>query len=112
MQSGSDYEVRIKIEVNSHGDFTYSPAVKRIKPGQVVTWECPQGPFSISFQSKSPFTHLDFQSPRNDKVWMATTHESGALPGPGHFHYTVAVFFIAEGRVFQDAGCPEIIVTT
>lgn len=101
-----DKENRISISVTPDGDFTYAPSVKHVQAGQMVIWVSTQGPFTISFKDGTPFGQLNFHSVRGEEGWFVTTREAGK--GSGHFHYAVAI--VAEGRVFMDAGCPEIIV--
>lgn len=98
----------VNISVSPQGDFTYSPSVKHVEPGQVLIWESAQGPFSISFKEGTPFGQLNFHSVKGEEGWLIITGEVRKGGGPGHFHYAVAIY--TEGRVFMDAGCPEIIV--
>ena len=110
MPNGPTNATRITIKVASSGDFTYDPSVKRLVAGQTVTWACSQGPFSIAFQEGSPFDKLDYHSAKSDKEWSVTTSAVANTRGPGHFHYSVAIYIPGEDRVYLDAGCPEIII--
>ena len=107
----SNKDVKITIKVSGEGDFTYDPSVKRIKAGESITWVSSQGPFSISFKDGTPFEQLDFHSELAGKEWRISSGKLGALPGPGHFHYAVAVFSVKDETVYLDAACPEVIVT-
>ena len=108
MQNESTTAARITIKVNEEGEFTYEPSVKRLREGQPITWACSQGPFCISFQQGTPFDSMDFHGDEGPDGWTATSSEADVAGEAGHFHYAVAIFW--QGRVYMDAGCPEIIV--
>ena len=99
----------ITIKVNEHGDFTYDPSVKHVKPGETITWTSTQGPFAICFKDRTPFDHLNHHAIRGaeSNSWAVSSRPMRVTKS-GHFHYAVAIY--ADGKVFLDAGCPEIIV--
>ena len=101
----------ISIRVSEDGDFYYEPSVKNVKQGQSVTWTCAQGPFALSFKDQTPFAQLNLQATKGDSAnaWSVTSHPA-RVAAPGHFHYAVALY--VNGRVYLDAGCPEIVVGT
>ena len=105
----SDRDNVISIKVIDDGDFHYQPSVKHVRLGQTVTWTCNQGPFSISFKDRTPFgrTNLHATQPEGAEAWYVTSAPA-KTDDFGHFHYAVAVF--VHGKVFLDAGCPDIIV--
>ncbi len=111
-----DHPVVIEVKVNT-GDFTYYPALLNAKPGDTITWECKQGPFTISFAEGSPFGVVDIASSATAKegLWIASTRnilnrdgEIRDVPPHRVYHYQVAVF--AKDKVFMDSGCPGVKV--
>ena len=101
----------VSIRVNEDGDFCYDPSVKNIKRGQSVTWTSTQGPFALSFRSRTPVSQIHLQSKKagSANAWSITSRPA-KVSEPGHFHYAVALCM--DGKVYLDASCPEIVVGT
>lgn len=100
----------ISIRVSEDGDFYVEPSSKRLKPGQSITWTSSQGPFAISFTDQTPFSQVLFQGIKpadREGVWTVTSHP--VKPNaPGIFHYAVSIY--VNGRVYLEAGCPQVII--
>lgn len=96
----------ITIEVDDAGNFTYHPALLRVKRGQSVTFDSPHR-FRASFGSRTPFDGvLEFTNGTGGRV-TAKIDLGAAL---GVYKYGVVVLS-ADAQLFMDGFCPEIIVT-
>jgi len=96
----------IHIFVDARGNFTYVPALLRARVGNRVRWKSHNGPFIVSFPSRTPFGTVSHFQGTN-----VSTPEAGvaiAAGATGVYKYVVAVCR-PEG-VFIDAGCPEIMI--
>jgi len=96
----------ILVDVNpTSGDFLYNPSTLRIvnvTAAQII-FSSPHD-FAITFLDDTP-------------IGTMVVNSAGGIPTPpfnvtpgasGHYHYAVAMF--AAGRVYLDAGCPDIVI--
>ena len=101
--------VTIYLEPDDGGGMhiTYRPAVLHALPGDRIKWQCNDGPFVIEFKGQTPVGKVYIHSHPSHE-----TDPADAVipdhPRPGHYHYAVVVQ--TEGRLYIDAGCPEIII--
>jgi hypothetical protein len=98
---------QIKIEVDSQGNFTYSPSHLRVQREDTVNFVCPTGPFEVVFRDQSP----------GDKLFISSNDPNPSLEISEHapyriYHYAAAVYNPSASRVFIDAGCGDIGVDT
>ncbi len=102
--------VVIKVKGVNH-DFMYDPALLNANPGDTITWQCAEGPFTVSFPEGSPFGVVDIASSATATggLWIASTDGVILNVTPRRvYHYHVAVS--VKGEVFMDSGCPGVKV--
>jgi len=92
----------IRIEVDSNGDISYSPAVLRAKPGWQISWSAGGRPFTVLFLDKTPFDRQLFEGRKSPTV------PARLVGSVGRYRYAVAI--LQDDRILLDPDCPEIII--
>jgi len=97
-------EVKIAV-LNEAGDISYHPAVLHVCRRDVIRWTCESGPFTISFQEGSPLEEGRQLRSAAETQLLGTVSDKAER---GVHYYSVAASF--RGKIYLDAGCPEIII--
>ena len=100
----------IVIGVDSEtGDIHYSRSVMHAQKGEEIEWISSNGPFAVQFTGVSPLNQVGRRAVRNEArgLWVVRG-EVRTEAAPAAYPYVCAVY--TDGRVFVDAGCPEIII--
>lgn len=102
----------ITIEVASNGDFTYRPALLHADPGDSVSWFCNDGPFTVSFPERTPFSVVTIAGKKGQETKKEPFRKNVE---PGVYHYRVAVAVapnahaqLSAATVYMDSGCPGV----
>ena len=92
---------QITIEVDSNGQFRYSPTTCNVTSEDTVYWQTvpPTDAFVVKFLGQTPGDKLILRS--GDTLTIGDTL--------GDYHYGSAVTH--AGQIYIDAGCPDIVVT-
>lgn len=99
-------EVRITV-LNPAGDMTYSAAVQHVNRGARIDWTS-DGPIAVSFRDSPLDQGRQVRSDAPAGPVYTASATVGAAAKPGTYYYAVAA--VKDGRVYLDAGCPQIIV--
>ena len=97
--------------VNDKGDMAYGYSVLHASANDSITWTSETGPFNLTFEgTTSPFNEgLQFQSSAGSAPYTVTgTVKSN--PAIGRYYYGVSAVLNANGKVYSDPGCPEIVI--
>jgi plastocyanin len=101
-------EVKIAV-LNDLGDMSYSTSVLHVSAGDTITWKCEHGPIAITFGDRSPLVEgYQVRSPNSGPFIAAGTVKPRDQVTPGVYYYRVGAQ--KNGRIYLDAGCPQIVV--
>jgi hypothetical protein len=99
----------VTIHVNELGEFTYEPAVLRIQAGALVSWQCPDGKFVLSFGRQTPLEGVvEVASEHQGDFWRTPSLRIDPMRPVGVYSYSVAV--ANDDGIWLDAFCPSVII--
>ncbi len=108
--------IKIRIELDG-GNFVYHPALLQANQGDLISWRCDQGDFTVSFPERSPFDNVTIQGSQGNPT-LPEQIRGDAEPRVYHYHVAVAVptsnekaKHRGEVTIFVDSGCPGIGVS-